>query len=175
MARRTEKVKARASARLLEDDLKTMRSRLHGHAQALAENIEEESPASANRLKIARAALADSLTLASWQEHRPLLAETLESNDWYDLTSAYGWVETTQLFAGEADLPKISDVLVASGLQRIDAGIRALERLAGRPQSQLEPQPLPDHLVPGGRPTALGRATTRATTATTRRRRGPRT
>jgi hypothetical protein len=34
---------------------------------------------------------------------------------------------------------------------------------------------LPDHLVPGGRPTALGRATTRETTATTRRRRGPRT
>jgi hypothetical protein len=167
LARRTERVKARASARLLEDELRTMRSSLHRHAEVVADELREKSPESA-RLKAAREDLRRSLTLDSWHEHRPLLAETLDTNDWYDLASAYRWVEDTQRIfeeraavgaraGAEVRVPKIVDVAMTHEMHLLDAGIRALERLAGRPRSQLEPNPLPDFFLPEGHPTSRGR------------------
>ena len=153
MARRTEKVRARTSARMLEDDLRTINSRLRVHATALeAKKSGEVDELMMGTLdpQITGSALHESLTLDSWHEHRPLLAETLDGKDWNSLSSAYQWIEDAQRrFAPRSESstrpdtakgktgqvpvrvrPRMDERFVKRGLNELSAGLGALERLA---------------------------------------------
>jgi hypothetical protein len=150
MARRTEKIKARTSARLLQDDLRIVLSRLRVHASALEAKKSGEA-SEIERMMMGRldpqatgAALYESLKLDSWLEHRPLLAETLDGKDWNSLSSAYQWIEDAQRkFAARAEAvaepfrpgrvrvrPRIDERFVRRGLDELSAGLSALDRLA---------------------------------------------
>jgi hypothetical protein len=134
MARRTEKLKARASARLLENDLRAVRLQLQPSWSLRSETLlAKMDPSRATALRGRRAERLQSRlerTLESWQEHRPLLAETLESKDWYRVADAYDWLNLRL----STDPDRLVDDVEerAAGVQRMDAAIEAIVRLAGR-------------------------------------------
>jgi hypothetical protein len=143
MAARADKRKARASARLLEDELR-------GVAQVLDTILappDEEPVPGATDADEKRRRLVDELlnrrALPSvsderWNEHRAVLAETLPSDSWYFVSRAYATFPDLRAFGELArDTPLDEDGRRQAGpmlteiRDTISRGASALSHLAG--------------------------------------------
>lgn len=140
LARRTEKAKARAAARLLENDLKRMQGYLHAW-YTRSEELLQSRPDRAAELRASRAErllprLQDALD--SWKAYRPLLAEAvLDNKDWDRIAPAYDWLNA-KLRTNPGSLIDNKEER-AKGRELLDAAIQELERLAGRRRRRLWP------------------------------------
>lgn len=145
LARRSEKLEARASARLLQDDLYGVASRLDALLRT-GSNGKSEKPSATDLHHYAGWLLR--FQMDRWQEHQTRLAHVLDDADWYAVSRAYTAISVGQRNARffESELKEKRESLARSffdepllnELRRdVEAGVGALSRLAGR---QLSPQ-----------------------------------
>jgi hypothetical protein len=148
-ARRSERLEARASARLLQGELQLVAYKLDRQLQAMKRVAERESErGNPPRPRDARATRSRGrhwlaqFSMAQWQEHRSRLAHVLDTDDWYAVSSAYAAIGVGQDLAKLQEVPEEDDDvprpirldrLVIEGLYRdVESGVLALSRLAGR-------------------------------------------
>jgi hypothetical protein len=155
MTRRTEKLQARASARLLQNELHAVGQRLSeflpqyeiirkiadGLSIQLAWKAIDESPVLDDAVELASGGvipapgLAD-FTLDQWPEHRGRLAEVLSTADWYAVSEAYSAIQVGQSleakFAYDGKINLRLELDFKKIRDQLVAGADALSRLAGR-------------------------------------------
>ena len=143
MAARADKRKARASARLLEDELRGVAQALN---TILAPPAEDPVPAASHTDELRRRLVAElswrgALPRVSderWNEHRAVLAETLPSDSWYFVSRAYATFPDLRVF-GELvrDAPldeggrRQAEPMLTEIRDTISRGASALSHLAG--------------------------------------------
>jgi hypothetical protein len=146
MARRGEAQQARAAARLLEAELRSVAGNLHLLIASL-------------KVTDNYADLRELLRLppqTAWDGHKPLLAATLGATEWYAVAAAYESIDTLRaasatdgLFLDEGRRvvhTAIRDLLVDLA-NNVQAGAAALSRLAGNPHPETESPALREALV----------------------------
>jgi hypothetical protein len=120
LARRNERALARASARLLAENL---RSRTRTIEARIA--LGEEDPSRAR---------FDDLTTPLWDDHQPQLAEKLSWADWEAIRAGYEGVEALrQSTSAEMSFAEVKSVFNAVHPSLLN-GIEVLRRLGGAPQ-----------------------------------------
>jgi hypothetical protein len=147
MARRAERRKARAAAWLVKDELERVETELRRWHKMLVEPIRRDMVGLVIPERIAVNQLLTLPEPAVWDEHKPMLAETLETKHWYALAAAYDCIDVLCSLRRER---KLSDRVVSRWLEEeqtpyhrmvgqamgeaaeaVEAGISAVSGLAG--------------------------------------------
>jgi len=144
MAHRAEKRRARASARLLESELKSVAANVSAFHRDLADAAREAPMLPSNTREVVFLLPLPSTEL--WKEHEARLAEVLEPKDWYAVTGAYDRITVLNSVVGVGSEPARGFVLMSELWDYIDdslddmkAGFAAVSRCAGGPGE------LPEH------------------------------
>jgi hypothetical protein len=139
MAQRAEARQARAAARLLEAELRSVAEDLNLLTAALTDDNVADLRALL-RLPPQRA----------WDAHKPLLAAVLTSPEWYAVAAAYESLDYLRVASSIDDYfsddgRRVHDLirfLLKELASRVQAGASAVSRLAGNPQPQAQTEPI---------------------------------
>jgi hypothetical protein len=128
LARRSERIRVMASARLLEDELVGIANTLESVLEAIAHG-RTEYPLVDAPWEV-RIPSFEKFSPALWDEHKGRLAETLSDEAWIAVTDAYSAAsELTRLFGRERKVWE--DTFLRDLLPEIKKGADALSLLAG--------------------------------------------
>lgn len=135
VARRDERRRARASARLLQAELRPVADYLDA---VVVGNLELFTGAGRPLLASALGPLLEMTPPRLWAEHQALLAWALGTADWYAIASAYERVDQLRSVAETEGAPDTRDAysgdvveLVSVAIDEVRRGVAALSRLAG--------------------------------------------
>jgi hypothetical protein len=139
MARRTEQLKARASARLLYTETTRIVSGLEVLKRAAEPYPAPRDIAPRGGLTLLRLHQLDQISsgwnMDVWREHQPILAEVLDGESWVKVNGAWTFIsilkERSGLLLGEQE-PSMIKLSFESGLDATMEGVDALHRLSAQ-------------------------------------------
>jgi hypothetical protein len=140
MARRVERSKAKASARLLEDELLAVKDgldRFKGLVWLAVGLPDLDAEERRRKLWAAHERHRVELSDEEWVKHRATLAQTLPAEDWYRVRDAYATFPNLKHLASLHDDFPVDErrvdpePVITASLDAIEAGLRALSQLAG--------------------------------------------